>query len=197
MRSAPPRRRSRIPCRVAAIVTYTTSGSTALRVARERPEVPILASTASLSTARALSLAWGAHCVLTADLKRFSEMVDKACRIALQQEMRQGRRPPGDHRRRALRHARLDQHPARRLGRGIAAGVPKVAVFNDTRPMRPAEVHRPMRLHFGRGYWQRWIAERRARIGDTGVARYPRRQVHRHHRECHQLAFAPVRRPHR
>ena len=72
---------------VAAVVTYTTSGSTVLRVARERPEVPILALTASLSTARALSLAWGAHCVLSADLKRFSEMVEKACRVALKQDM--------------------------------------------------------------------------------------------------------------
>lgn len=72
---------------VAAIVTYTTSGSTVLRVARERPEVPILTLTASMATARALSLAWGAHCVKTADVKRFSEMVDKACRIALQQEI--------------------------------------------------------------------------------------------------------------
>jgi pyruvate kinase len=72
---------------VAAIVTYTTSGSTVLRVARERPEVPILTLTASMATARALSMAWGAHCVKTADVKRFSEMVDKACRIALQQEI--------------------------------------------------------------------------------------------------------------
>ena len=72
---------------VAAIVTYSTSGSTVLRVARERPEVPILALTASVSTARALSLAWGTHCVVTSDLKRFSEMVDKAVRIALKQEM--------------------------------------------------------------------------------------------------------------
>jgi pyruvate kinase len=72
---------------VAAIVTYTTSGSTALRVARERPEVPIITLTSKLATARAMSLAWGAHCVRTAELKRFSDMVDKACRIALQQEM--------------------------------------------------------------------------------------------------------------
>jgi pyruvate kinase len=72
---------------VAAIVTYSSSGSTVLRVARERPEVPILALTASLATARALSLAWGAHCVLSSDIKRFSEMVEKACTIALNQEM--------------------------------------------------------------------------------------------------------------
>src|SRR5262245_36706724 len=72
---------------VSAIVTYSTSGSTVLRVARERPEVPIMALTASLATARGLSPASAAHCRVTSDLKRFSEMVDKACRIALKQEM--------------------------------------------------------------------------------------------------------------
>jgi pyruvate kinase len=70
-----------------AIVTYTTSGSTALRVARERPEVPILCLTEELKTARWLSLAWGTHCVHTADIRSFSAMVDKARRIAVREEM--------------------------------------------------------------------------------------------------------------
>jgi pyruvate kinase len=66
----------------AAIVTYTTSGSTSLRAARERPDVPILCLTSSLPTARRLALVWGTHCVETPDVDSFSEMVDKACRIA-------------------------------------------------------------------------------------------------------------------
>ncbi len=69
-----------------AIVTYTTSGSTALRVARERPDAPILCLTEDLATARRLALLWGAHCVHTADIRTFSEMVDKATRVALKQE---------------------------------------------------------------------------------------------------------------
>lgn len=69
----------------AAIVTFTTSGSTALRVARERPEVPVLCLTPSIETARYMNLVWGTHCVSTAEIKRFSEMVDKACKIAQQQ----------------------------------------------------------------------------------------------------------------
>jgi len=68
----------------AAIVTYTTSGSTALRAARERPEVPILCLTAKRETARRLSLLWGTHCIETEDVRTFSEMVDKACRIAFE-----------------------------------------------------------------------------------------------------------------
>lgn len=70
----------------AAIVSYTTSGSTGLRVARERPEVPILCLTSQLETARNMALVWGTHCVVTPELKRFSEMADKACRIALREE---------------------------------------------------------------------------------------------------------------
>jgi pyruvate kinase len=66
----------------AAIITYTTSGSTALRAARERPEVPILCLTAVCATARRLAVVWGTHCVETGDVSSFSEMVDKACRIA-------------------------------------------------------------------------------------------------------------------
>ena len=65
-----------------AIVTYTTSGSTALRASRERPRAPILVLTPRLDTARRLSLAWGLHCVVTEDASDFIDMVDKACDIA-------------------------------------------------------------------------------------------------------------------
>ncbi|MGQ9369309.1 pyruvate kinase [Azospirillum sp. ST 5-10] len=66
----------------AAIVTYTTSGSTTLRAARERPEVPILCLTASVETARRLQMAYGVHSVHTEDVGTFSEMVHKAVRLA-------------------------------------------------------------------------------------------------------------------
>jgi len=66
----------------AAIITYTTSGSTALRAARERPEVPILCLTSKGETARRLALVWGTHWVETSDVSSFSEMVEKASRIA-------------------------------------------------------------------------------------------------------------------
>jgi len=66
----------------AAIVSYTTSGATALRAARERPEAPILVLTARLATARRLAVLWGAHCVHTSDVKNFTDMVQKAVRIA-------------------------------------------------------------------------------------------------------------------
>ncbi len=67
----------------AAIVTYTSSGSTALRAARERPPVPILVLTPDRDTARRLALLWGVHCVHTDDATGFTDMVEKACAQAL------------------------------------------------------------------------------------------------------------------
>ncbi len=66
----------------AAIVTFTTSGSTAIRAARERPNVPILCLTERIDTARKLAIVWGLQCVVAEDVRDFSDMVDKACSIA-------------------------------------------------------------------------------------------------------------------
>jgi pyruvate kinase len=66
----------------AAIVTYTTSGSTALRAARERPNVPILCLTENIATARRMAMAWGVQCVITRDVQDFDDMVNRACNTA-------------------------------------------------------------------------------------------------------------------
>lgn len=66
----------------AAIITFTSTGSTTLRAARERPDVPILGLTANPSTARRLALTWGVHSVLTEDLHTFSEMVSRSVGVA-------------------------------------------------------------------------------------------------------------------
>jgi pyruvate kinase len=68
--------------KLAAIVCYTGSGSTGIRVSRERPEVPIIALTPSPNTARRLTLAWGLHTVMTEDAQDLDDMVNRACRIA-------------------------------------------------------------------------------------------------------------------
>jgi pyruvate kinase len=67
----------------AAIICFTTSGSTARRIARERPGVPLLVLTPKLETARRLGLLWGAHAVHTRDVASFEDMVAKAKRMAL------------------------------------------------------------------------------------------------------------------
>ena len=71
--------------KLAAIVCYTSSGSTGLRAARERPDVPIIALTPNPQTGRRLALVWGLHCVLTEDADDLDDMVLKACRIAAEE----------------------------------------------------------------------------------------------------------------
>ena len=77
---------------LAAIVTYTSSGSTAIRAARERPAKPILALSPNLRTVRRLSVVWGIHCVESPDAVNLEDMVDRACVIAYQE----GLARPGD-----------------------------------------------------------------------------------------------------
>jgi pyruvate kinase len=67
----------------AAIICFTLSGSTARRIARERPSVPLMVLTPKLATARRIGLLWGAHAVRTRDVTSFEEMVGKAKRMAL------------------------------------------------------------------------------------------------------------------
>ncbi len=62
-----------------AIVTYTTSGSTTLRAARERPAVPIICLTSKIQTARRLVLSYGVYPIYGLDAKTFQEMVLYAC----------------------------------------------------------------------------------------------------------------------
>jgi pyruvate kinase len=73
-----------------AMVCYTSSGSTARRIARERPAVPLLAMSHSHTTARRLGLLWGVHGVHTRDVTSFEEMVAKAKRMALRHRIAKG-----------------------------------------------------------------------------------------------------------
>ncbi len=77
---------------LAAIVTYTSSGSTGIRAARERPAKPIIALSPNRRTVRRLSVVWGLHCVQTEDAVSLDDMVDRACVIAYQE----GFARPGD-----------------------------------------------------------------------------------------------------
>jgi pyruvate kinase len=77
---------------VVATVTYTTSGHSSLRVARERPMTPIVSITPNPSTARRLAVVWGVHSTVSPDVHNVDEMVAAACRTAL----REGFVKPGD-----------------------------------------------------------------------------------------------------
>jgi pyruvate kinase len=70
---------------LAAVICWTASGSTALRVARERPRPPIVALSPNVATGRRLAVVWGVHCVVTEDAHDLDDMVDRACRIAFRE----------------------------------------------------------------------------------------------------------------
>ena len=71
-----------------AIVSYTASGATALRMARQRPKVPILCLTPNLSVARALSLSYGIHTVHAPQISgEFSGAVPFACKILVSENL--------------------------------------------------------------------------------------------------------------
>jgi pyruvate kinase len=75
---------------LAAIVSWTFSGSTALRVARERPKSPVIAISPNLATARRLSVVWGVHSIVAEDARDLDDMVGRACRLAFKDGFAKG-----------------------------------------------------------------------------------------------------------
>jgi len=75
-----------------AIITFTSSGSTTLRAARERPDVPIISLTADPKVAQQLALCWGTHSVVTREVESFADMVD----LAIIKAQVEGFAKPGD-----------------------------------------------------------------------------------------------------
>ncbi|MEM9027477.1 MAG: pyruvate kinase [Pseudomonadota bacterium] len=65
------------------IVAFTSSGATAYRIARKRPEVPILAITPDKHVMRRLVLTWGAHAIQTKAVESFREMIAQAAEHAV------------------------------------------------------------------------------------------------------------------
>jgi pyruvate kinase len=74
----------------AAVVCFTTSGSTARRIARERIPADLLVMTPRVATARRLGLSWGVHAVHTKDIGDFEEMVAKSKRMAIRHHVAKG-----------------------------------------------------------------------------------------------------------
>ena len=69
-----------LECRFA--VAYTNTGSTARRLARDRPYAPILAATPNVEVAQSLSLCWGVTAKVTEDISDFGEMIARADTLA-------------------------------------------------------------------------------------------------------------------
>jgi len=71
------------------IVAFTSSGTTAARIARKRPALPILAITPSEEIARRLRLMWGVHSIHSADVQSYEEMVSRAQETVLAENFAQ------------------------------------------------------------------------------------------------------------
>jgi pyruvate kinase len=65
------------------IAAWTFSGSTAFRIARERPNTTVVALTPSVNTARRLALVWGVHSIRTKDASDIDDMSSRACKFAV------------------------------------------------------------------------------------------------------------------
>ncbi|MCR4377937.1 MAG: pyruvate kinase, partial [Rhodospirillales bacterium] len=72
-----------------AIVSFSSTGSTTLRIARERPSVPILGLTPNMDVARRLVLAWGVHSARTKDVENFADMMEKSVHFSKRLEFAQ------------------------------------------------------------------------------------------------------------
>ena len=69
-----------------AIVAFTSSGTTAARIARKRPAVSVLAVTPDVRVSRRLCLLWGAHSLRAEDVASYEDMVQRAVDCALAEE---------------------------------------------------------------------------------------------------------------
>jgi pyruvate kinase len=84
-------RRAAEAASTACLVAFTTTGQTALRLARERPLQPTLALTPSLGTARRLALSWGVESRVVPELTDPEELAS----VAVEQAVSTGLAPPG------------------------------------------------------------------------------------------------------
>ena len=75
----------------ACLAAFTTTGQTALRLARERPLQPTLALTTNLNTARRMALTWGVEARVVAETIDPEELT----RVAVEQAVTTGLADPG------------------------------------------------------------------------------------------------------
>ena len=75
-----------------AVITFSVSGKTSMRMARERAPVLGIGLSPNIETARKLQLVWGVHSCHTRDAKNTTEMVQIACSVIKEKKLA----TPGD-----------------------------------------------------------------------------------------------------
>ena len=142
---------------VKAIVTFTQSGDSALRMARLRPKAQMYAFTPEPSTYARLALTWGIYPDLVPEVTSTDEMVDMVDKVLKES----GRASDGDYivvvSRRTGRRARHDQHDACPQGRPDArVARPMIAGRSGATARRAV----PCFLSGSRRRFRRWGAVR-------------------------------------
>jgi pyruvate kinase len=75
-----------------AVVAFSTSGATAVRLSRERPRLPIVMMTPDQTVRQRMNFLWGINSILTEYFKSFDVALDEISRMMLENEMGK----PGD-----------------------------------------------------------------------------------------------------
>ncbi len=70
-----------------AIITFTTSGSTALMISKWRPNVPIIASVTNEKTARRVSLYWGVNPIIIGKCNTTDEMISSVSKTIIEKKL--------------------------------------------------------------------------------------------------------------
>jgi len=70
---------------ISATFTYTESGFSSFRAARERPEAPVIGCTPNINTARRLALVWGVHAVVSDNMTDVDMMVRNAIEVTMRE----------------------------------------------------------------------------------------------------------------
>lgn len=86
-------RRASALLKASAIVSFTSSGHTSLRAARERPDAAILSLSPKLDVSRKLALAWGVHTVHVEDPQDLRQLAPMATEVARTQGFVQAGQP--------------------------------------------------------------------------------------------------------
>ena len=124
---------------LAAIICWTVSGSTALRVARERPKSPIVAISPNLLDRPQAVAGLGRALHRRGRRPRPRRHGRPRLPPRLQGRLRQGRPARHHRRRRAARHARRHQHAAHRLRRRAGGGGDVISdTFRVVTPRAPS-----------------------------------------------------------
>lgn len=71
----------------AAVVAFSTSGATAVRLSRERPGLPIVMMTPNQAARQRMNILWGVNSIKTGDYSSFDEALDGISRLMLENKM--------------------------------------------------------------------------------------------------------------